>query len=303
MPGQNRYSVTEYHVTTGGVGAADFAVEMTDMTTAYSAAVFTGEQASRFTGYPVTLPAFEGPLDLLLYLIRRQELDIYDIPIAVITGQFLDYLALMEAFDVEVAADFLVMAATLMEIKSRMLLPRPPTELLPEDEEQEDPRAELVRRLLEYQQYKSAAGELHRRADEQKRVFLRSAVVQELSFLKPDPALAGDTDAFSLWAALQQVLARIEAAGPVMREVVRPKVTIRQQMLYILQMLETHPQGVTFAVLLLGDGLELPTRLEVIVTFLALLELMRLHRIEVAQSALFGEIVVRALHAPAPAVN
>ena len=114
------------------------------------------DQLTRFTGYPVTLPVFAGPLDLLLYLIRRQELDIYDIPIAQITRQFLEYLALLEALDIEVAADFLVMAATLMEIKSRMLLPRPPV-LVEEEEEEEDPRAELVRRLLEYQQFKSAA--------------------------------------------------------------------------------------------------------------------------------------------------
>jgi segregation and condensation protein A len=174
------------------------------MTTAFSSLpTLSEEQMSRFTGYPVTLPVFEGPLDLLLYLIRRQEIDIYDIPVARITEQFLDYLALMEALDIEVAADFLVMAATLMEIKSRMLLPRPPAELVEEEEDEEDPRAELVRRLLEYQQYKSVAGELNKRAAEQQRVFLRSTVVQELPLLRQDPVLTGNTDAFSLWAALQ----------------------------------------------------------------------------------------------------
>jgi segregation and condensation protein A len=267
------------------------------MTIAISPPLLTQEQLSRFTGYPVTLPAFEGPLDLLLYLIRRQELDIYDIPIAVITGQFLDYLTLLEALDIEVAADFLVMAATLMEIKSRLLLPRPPVETL-EEEEDEDPRAELVRRLLEYQRYKSAAGELHRRAHEQQRVFSRSAVVQEMPFLRPESTLSSEADAFGLWTALQEVLARIEAAGPAVREVARPKLTIRQQMLHILAMLDAHPDGVGFSRLFFVQG-HLPTRLEVIVTFLALLELMRLHRIEVLQRELFGEIVVRAVRVTA----
>jgi len=265
------------------------------MTIAISSPLLTEEQLSRFTGYPVTLPAFEGPLDLLLYLIRRQELDIYDIPIAVITAQFLDYLAMLEAMDIEVAAEFLVMAATLMEIKSRLLLPRPPVEML-EPEEDEDPRAELVRRLLDYQRYKSAAGELHRRAGEQQRIFTRSEVVQEMAFLRPEPKLAGDADAFGLWTALQEVLARIEAAGPVVREVARPKITIRQQMLRILAMLDAHPGGVGFSRLFFDEGRTiLSTRLEVIITFLALLELMRLRRIEVVQRELFGEIVIRAV--------
>jgi len=266
------------------------------MTIAYTSPSLSQEQLSRFTGYPVTLPTFEGPLDLLLYLIRRQELDIYDIPIAVITGQFLDYLALLEAMDIEVAADFLVMAATLMEIKSRMLLPRPPAELI-EEEEQEDPRAELVRRLLEYQRYKSAAEELNRRAGEQQRVFSRTAVVQEMPFVRPESRLAGDTDPFGLWAALQEVLARVEAAGPMLREVVRPKVTIRQQMLLLLNLLEMHPDGIRFTSVFFGEGQAVPTRFEVIITFLAVLELMRLHRIEVVQRELFGEIIVRAVKA------
>ncbi|MHB9024847.1 MAG: segregation and condensation protein A [Armatimonadota bacterium] len=252
---------------------------------------------SRFTGYPVALPVFEGPLDLLLYLIRRQEIDIYDIPIAAITAQFLDYLTLMESLDIELAADFLVMAATLLEIKSRMLLPRPPL-MEVEEVEEIDPRAELVRRLLEYQQFKSAAGELSRRAEEQKFLFARTAVVPNLSFLKPDPALLGDPDAFSLWTALQEVLARLENAGPLVREVVRPKLTIRQQMLHIIHLLEASPQGVPFTQLFWYDGRDtVLTRLEVIVTFLAMLELMRLHRLQVVQKELFEEITLKLIPA------
>jgi len=272
------------------------------MLTAPFAVTLTEEQLTRFTGYPVTLPVFEGPLDLLLYLIRRQEIDIYDIPIARITGQFLDYLALMERMDIEVAGDFLVMAATLLEIKSRMLLPRPPGFADEEEVEEEDPRAELVRKLLEYQQYKSAAEDLVRRAEEQKRFFPRTDVVPHLAFARPEPALAGDLDGFSLWTALQEVLARVEAAGPMVREVVRPKITIRQQMLHILKLLETSREGISFSGLIFFEGrTEHPTRVEVIITFLALLELMRLHRVSVEQSETFADI--RILSTPVPATQ
>ncbi len=138
---------------------------------------------------------------------------------------------------------------------------------------------------------------LHRRVGEQTRVLARADIVPKLSFERPDPVLSGNPDAFSLWQALQEVLVRIEAMGPVIREVARPKVTIRQQMLHILTLLAASPQGVSFSALIFHPGREtLPTRLEVIITFLALLELMRLHRVLVVQDTLFGEIVLRAVH-------
>lgn len=261
----------------------------------------TEEQLTRFTGYPVTLPVFAGPLDLLLYLIRRQEIDIYDIPIAGIAVQFLDYLALLEELDVEVAADFLVMAATLLEIKSRMLLPRSVLHEEAEEEEAEDPRAELVRKLLEYQQFKSAAGVLQQRANEQQQRFSRTDVVPHLPFARPEPSLAGNPDSFSLWTALQEVLARVEKAGPTIREVARPKVTIRQQMIHLLKLLETTRDGIGFADTIFYAGrVDIPTRVEVIVTFLALLELMRLHRVLVAQDELFGTIRIVPIQAHLP---
>lgn len=250
------------------------------------------EQLSRFTGYPVTLPVFEGPLDLLLYLIKRQELDIYDIPIAKITAQFLDYLALMEELDIELCAEFLVMAATLLEIKSRMLLPRSAVMVEEaEDVVEDDPRAELVRKLLEYQQYKSAASELQRLGDEYRRCFPRASIVPNLPFQRPDPSLAGNPDSFSLWTALQTVLARLETAGPTVREVARPKVTIRQQMVFILRLLDANPTGLAFTAVFDLDARTTPlTRVEVIITFLAMLELMRLHRVAIRQDEPFGEI-------------
>ncbi len=264
------------------------------MFTANVTANISEEQMSRFTGYPVTLPLFEGPLDLLLYLIKRQEIDITDIPIAKITAQFLDYVGLLQQFDMELASIFLVMAAELLEIKSRMLLPRPP--VFAEDEvEEEDPRAELVRKLVEYQQYKAAAGELEQRAEERKRLFSRSEIVPNLSFMRPDPELAGNPDAFSLWSALQEVLARVEAAEPQVREVSRARITIRQQVLNILKRLDVSPSGIAFIDFFLTPEGDLPTRLEVIVTFLAMLELMRIHRIVVVQEELFGPIMIMSV--------
>jgi len=260
------------------------------MVTIHTPLTLNDEQLTRFTGYPVTLPLFEGPLDLLLYLIKRQELDIYDIPIARITAQFFDYMALLDAQDIEIAADFLVMSASLMEIKSRMLLPRPPVFVDENEAEDVDPRAELVRQLLEYQKYKSAAGDLAQRAEERKRLFSRTNVVPNLSICRPDPALTGNPDAFSLWAALQEVLVRAESMAPAVREVLRPKVTIRQQMVHILHLLANTPRGVTFARLFFDDNGHIPTRTEIIVTFLAVLELIRVQRIRVVQRELFGEI-------------
>lgn len=261
------------------------------MYTANITANISDEQMSRFTGYPVSLPLFEGPLDLLLYLIKRQEIDISDIPIAKITAQFLEYMALLHQLDMEVASEFLVMAATLLEIKSRMLLPRPPA-FIEDEVEEEDPRAELVRKLVEYQQYKAAAGELELRAEERKRLFSRSEIVPNLTFMRPSPELAGNPDAFSLWSALQEVLARVEAAEPQVREVARARVTIRQQVLNILRRLDANPAGVAFVDFFLTVDGGLPTRLDVIVTFLAMLELMRMHRIVVVQEELFGPISI-----------
>src|SRR3989338_9239973 len=121
--------------------------------------------------YRVKLEIFEGPLDLLLYLIKKEELEIHDIPIAKITEQYLEYLELMKILDLNIAGEFLVMAATLMHIKSRMLLP--PEAIAPEEEEEEDPRAELIRKLLEYKKFKEAAGQLSVMEREQSKVFVR----------------------------------------------------------------------------------------------------------------------------------
>ncbi len=262
------------------------------MYTATNVVNISDELRARFTGHPVSVPLFEGPLDLLIYFIKRQEIDINDIPISTITRQFLDYIKLMEVLDIELASDFLVMAATLLEIKSRMLLPRPPAMIEEKIDEDEDPRAELVRRLLEYTQYKSAAQELQKRAEERSQCVSRPDIVATIPLPKVDPEFSVDPDSFNLWKALQEVLARAEAAGPTFREVSRPRVSIRQQMMYILKQLEKcGPDGIVFADIFFTPDCDFPlTRTTIIITFLAVLELMRMHRITIIQKELFGQI-------------
>ncbi|MBI4263051.1 MAG: segregation/condensation protein A [Acidobacteria bacterium] len=244
--------------------------------------------------YQVKLEAFEGPLDLLLYLIRRNEVSVYDIPIALITEQYLAYLELMQELNLDVAGEFLVMASTLIHIKSRMLLPRPD----PSQEDEgpaEDPREALVRRLLEHRKYKAAAELLHERET------LRGA-----QFTRPDAsvaAAAGDAyepelevDLFSLLAAFRGVLERASRRPPM---VIPPEqISIEDRMQQLLDRLsETEACGFEdlFAD---GDG----SRPFLIVTFLALLEMIRLKLIRVFQTGGFGPIRVykRARPADAP---
>ena len=244
--------------------------------------------------YQVKLASFEGPLDLLLYLIRKNEVNIYDIPITLITEQYLGYIELMQELDLDVAGEFLVMAATLIHMKSRTLLPRPdPTQ----DDAglEEDPREALVRRLLEHQRYKAAAELLHDRET------LRSA-----QFMRPDARVAdaaGDdyepeleVDLFSLLAAFRGVLERANRRPPM---VIPPEqISIEDRIRQLLSRLsETEACG--FEDLFSdGDG----SRSYMIVTFLALLEMIRLKLIRVFQTGSFGAIRVykRARPADAP---
>lgn len=237
---------------------------------------------THFTGYPVRLPIFEGPLDLLLYLLQREQIDIYNIPIARITAQYLEYLTMMESLNLEVAGEFLVMAATLIEIKSRMLLPRPAT---PDETEDEgpDPRAALVERLLEYRKYQEVAAGLSERAEVQRWVFNRSLLGQDDDdggYLMLNAATALD-----LWSALQEVLERAQES-PV-AELRRPRVTVAMKIAQIAAQLRVVGEaGVDFIELFAQDV----TRLEVIVTFLAVLEMMRRQMVRVIQKRAFGPI-------------
>jgi len=243
--------------------------------------------------YKVKLDSFEGPLDLLVHLIRTNEVNVYDIPIALITDQYLSYIALMQELNLDVAGEFLVMASTLIHIKSRMLLPRPdPTQ---DDRVEEDPREALVRRLLEHQKYKAAAELLHERET------LRSA-----QFMRPDARVAdaaGDdyepeleVDLFSLLAAFKGVLERASRRPPMVLPPEGIPIETRIEQL-LARLSETEACGFEdlFAD---GDG----SRSFVIVTFLALLEMIRLKLVRVYQTAGAGAIRVykRARPADAP---
>jgi segregation and condensation protein A len=243
--------------------------------------------------YKVKLETFEGPLDLLIHLIRTNEVNIYDIPIALITEQYLAYLELMQELNLDVAGEFLVMASTLIHIKSRTLLPRPdPSQ---EDEPEEDPREALVRRLLEHQKYKAAAELLHERETLRGAQFMRpDASVAEAAGDEYEPEI--EVDLFSLLAAFRGVLERASRRPPM---VIPPEqISIEDRIDQLLARLsETEACG--FEDLFNdGDG----SRPFMIVTFLALLEMIRLKLIRVFQSAGFGPIRVykRARPADAP---
>lgn len=237
--------------------------------------------------YHVRLEKFEGPLDLLLHLIKKNEVNIYDIPIALITQQYLDYLSAMKSLNLAVAGEFLVMASTLVHIKSRMLLPV--DETADESENGEDPRDELVRRLLEYKRFKEAAASL----DERERLW-REIYAREPLEVKPARAMDApieEVSLFDLVDALQGILAR--TAGRRLIEIVPENLTVKDRMNAILDILSARDSA-TFVELFEGQE----TRLLVIVTFLALLELTRLRLIRVFQGELFGPILVSRTFSP-----
>jgi len=227
--------------------------------------------------YKVKLELFEGPLDLLLYLIKKEELDISDIPIAKITDQYLEYLEFMKMLDLNIAGEFIVMAATLMHIKSKMLLPKTEEEEL----EEEDPRAELVKRLLEYKKFKEAAGELMFLEKRQKDVYSR-AVPENV---KTSGQKEGyfEASVFDLITAFNKVMKDIPK--DVFHEVIKDEFTVEEKMHDIFHMLVK--KSVLYFTELFRSA---RSKLEIITTFLAVLELIRLKEIVIRQRELFGEI-------------
>jgi segregation and condensation protein A len=241
----------------------------------------------------VKLDNFEGPLDLLLHLIKKHEIDIYDIPIALITAQYLEAIQLMQELNLDVAGEFLVMAATLIHIKSRMLLPRPETAAGVEGEE-EDPRDALVRRLLEHQKFKAAAGLLHEREELRAAQWQRpDARIAEIAGDEYEPEL--EVDLFSLLTAFRAVIERAKQRPSVPLPVEQIPVEVRIEQL-LLRLSETEGCGFED---LFADVQE---RSGIIVTFLALLEMIRLKLVRVFQAGSFGPIRVykRARPADAP---
>ncbi len=228
--------------------------------------------------YTVRLDNFEGPLDLLLFLIKEQEMDIYDIPIAVITRQYLEYLQLMQMLDLEIAGEYLVMAATLLRIKSRMLLPR---ETMEEEEEIGDPRQELVHQLLEYQRYKELADTLSAKEESQRLVFLRCVPPAEEEEEIDEPLQ--NVSLFDLLRAFRQALDR--KTEPFVYPIVRPQMSVEERMAEILASLE-NVEKLLFWNLIATDY----SRADLVITFVALLEMIRRGNVIVRQDRLFGDI-------------
>lgn len=237
---------------------------------------------------PVALPAFEGPLDLLLHLIREHRVDIADIPIVQITDQYLAYLRAMEAMNLNVAGEFLLMAATLLEIKSRMLLPKPPR--IEEAEEGLDPRQELVQRLQDYQRYKVFIETLAEWEDDRRALFFRGQ--GDYGDLYDLPVGFGELNPGALLKALQRMLAEAGDDGDqAVTSVRRQKITLRLAMAALWRKVQ---RGGTSGVLL-DECFERPfVRLEIVMTFLALLELLRQGRVDARQDAHLGHIYLLA---------
>ncbi|PYK03728.1 MAG: chromosome segregation protein ScpA [Verrucomicrobia bacterium] len=239
------------------------------------------------TDYKVKLEVFEGPLDLLLYLIKRDEIDIYDISIERITRQYLEYLQAFKELKIDIAGEFVVMAANLIYLKSRSLLPldqQPPEE----DAEEDDPRWDLIRQLIEYKKFKEAAAQLHDRALEQERIFTRDGGSAAISAA---PLPLHEVGIFQLIHAFQEVIKRVEAQED-LQEIFGERFSVSDKIEKILERV--------------GDGApvrfselfgQIVSRVEIVVTFLALLELIRLNQVRAMQRKMFDEIEIAPIAA------
>jgi len=229
----------------------------------------------------IILEAFEGPLDLLLYLIRRQNLDILNINVAEITRQYMEYISLMKSLKWELAAEYLVMAAMLAEIKSRSLLPRRETD----EEDENDPRLELIRRLQEYERYKQAAEDIDQLKRMERDIYRANADLPDIEAEKPLP----DVNLREVLIALAEVLKRAELFEH--HHVQLETLSTREKMSSILNRLQSQAFVPFFALFTIEEG-----RLGVVVTFLAVMELIKESLIEVVQNDAFGPIHIKARH-------
>jgi segregation and condensation protein A len=236
-------------------------------------------------GYRVKLDIFEGPFDLLLYLIRKHEIDIYDIPIHLITKQFLEYLELMKLLDLEIAGEFIEVVAILMNIKARMLLPRP---VGVGEDEYEDPRTELVERLIEYKRFKDAAAEMSLQEEKQRLLYPRSYFPRIEVEQEEDPeTYLQDISLFDLLLAFKRALDNMPKVT--YHEVKRIDVTIEEQTSFIVERLKQRKM-ILFSELMA----EMREKIIIVVTFLALLEMIRAGKIVVRQSDLFDDIRIKS---------
>jgi len=228
--------------------------------------------------YTVRLEMFEGPLDLLLHLIHKNELDITNIPVALITDQYLEYLKLMKVLNLDIAGEYLLMASTLLYIKSKMLLPSSSEE---EEEEGEDPRAELIRRLLEYQKYKEAAAGLEKRPMLDRDVFIRSNPMESEDVGKEERVEVG---LFELVEAFRKILERVKTEE--FHEVILDRLSVEEKVQEILSLLQKEKRSMAFHLLFP----EQTSRRVIIITFLAILELVKMKLVRIFQLAPFETI-------------
>jgi segregation and condensation protein A len=234
-------------------------------------------------GYKLKLDIFEGPLDLLLYLIKKDDIDIADIPISQVTDQYMQYIEMMKMLDLDVVGDFLVMAATLMQIKSRMLLPPDPSEV---EEEEIDPRDELARRLLEYKKFKEIAGALKEKEEFRRNLFARTVDEEAARNLREGAKeVYFEASLFDLINALSEALRK--TPEEVIHEIITEEHTVEQKIHDVLHLLLDKPA------VRLNDLFEKSkNKIEVIVTFLAVLELIRLKEVKALQQGPFADIEI-----------
>lgn len=235
--------------------------------------------------YQVVIPTFEGPMDLLLHLIDQNALDIYNIPIAFITREYLDYMNAAQVIDLGLSGEFVVMAGTLLAIKARMLLPKRPAESN-EMDESIDPRDALVEKLIEYRHYKEKAKELLEQAEDRQHVYYRNVNYKHLIELFDPPNPVGHLTPSFLAHAFQEMMSRAENR-PKMIELSQDEYTLKEQSRYIIERLMEQPQGMAFHQLF-----QKPNITFFVVTFMALLELMHKNLVWVRQSDLYGSIHV-----------
>ena len=242
----------------------------------------------------VQLEVFEGPLDLLLYLVKKEEVDVYEVNLTKIATQFIDYVEVMKELDLDIAGEFLVMAATLMYIKSRELLPKNQQVEVADEEDEEDPRWELIRQLVEYKKFKDAAAKLQERELLQEQIYARVPGRPEFAPVET-PNVRPEVSIFDLVNAVSSILKRFGQREEA-RDVFEDKWTVSEKIEYVAQLARERSR-LRFSELFEGAA----SRLEVVVTFLALLELIRLKQLRIEQSEPFAEIEISpSLPAPPP---
>ncbi|MBU5594267.1 segregation/condensation protein A [Amphibacillus sp. MSJ-3] len=236
--------------------------------------------------YHVRIDGFEGPLDLLLHLIKQYEIDIYDIPVALITTQYMEYIETMQKLDLNIASEYLVMAATLLAIKSEMLLPN--QELNEDDEYEEgDPRDELIARLIEYRKYKEAAEQLKEIEGEEKESYTRSPEKINDQLSKPSPIKEKSASIYDMLAAMQSIFNRQKWNRPMTTTIEKMEIPIQQRMEEVLEIVELSEEGIPFDQLF-----PYYSKSHIIVTFMAMLELMKQKLIYCEQEQTFDQLIL-----------